>query len=251
MRRYGADMSDLDLTLRQRLGWIAHVFKAATQNHHPELERLFAPMISTDAVVADVGAHAGQFCKIFARLAPQGRVYAFEPSSYALSILPHALGFNGMKHVTIEPYGLSDAPGQFTMSTPLKRGRAEVGFGLAHLGTDDDKRPMRVETIEVRTLDSFAETARLTRLDFLKADVEGWEARMLMGGRGALARFKPTLFLEIVESSLARAGSTGPEIFDLLAPIGYRGQKLNPDATLSDVNAFSGDSDYLFRAQQD
>lgn len=243
-------MPELDLTFRQRLGWIAHVFKAATQNHHPELERLFAPMIARDAVVADVGAHAGQFAKIFARLAPQGRVYSFEPASYALSILPHVLAFNGMKHVSVEPYGLSDAPGHFTMSTPLKRGRAEVGFGLAHLGVDDDKRPMRVETIEVRTLDSFADAARLDRLDFLKADVEGWEARMVMGGRSTLARFRPTLFLEIVESSLARAGSKGADIFELLSPIGYCAQKLNPDATLTDVNAFSGDSDYLFVADR-
>lgn len=241
-------MSELDLTFRQRLGWIAHVFKAATQNHHPELERLFAPMIARDAVIADVGAHAGQFAKIFARLAPLGRIYAFEPSSYALSVLPHTLGWNGMKHVTIEPYGLSDAPGAFTMSTPLKRGRAEVGFGLAHLGTDDDKRPMRVETIEVRTLDSFAEDKKLTRLDFLKADVEGWEARMLQGGQGALARFKPTLFLEVVESSLARASSTSTDIFSLLSAIGYRAKKLNLDATFSDVDGFAGDSDYLFVA---
>lgn len=242
-------MSELDLTFRQRLGWIAHVFKAATQNHHPELERLFAPMIAKDAVIADVGAHAGQFAKIFARLAPQGHVYAFEPSSYALSVLPRTLGWNGMKHVTIEPYGLSDAPGSFTMSTPLKRGRAEVGFGLAHLGTDDDKRPMRVETIEVRTLDSFAEDKKLTRLDFLKADVEGWEARMLQGGQGTLARFKPTLFLEVVESSLARAGSTGADIFNLLFAIGYRAKILNLDATMSDVEGFSGDRDYLFVAR--
>lgn len=242
-------MSDLDLTFRQRLGWIAHVFKAATQNHHPELERLFAPMIAKDAVILDVGAHAGQYSKIFARLAPQGRIHAFEPSSYALSILPHALNWNGMKHVTIEPYGLSDTPGSFTMSTPLKRGRAEVGFGLAHLGTDDDKRPMRVESIEVRTLDSFVEDRKITRLDFLKADVEGWEARMLIGGQGALARFKPMMFLEIVESSLARAGSTSADIFNLLSAIGYRAQKLNPDASLSDVPGFAGDSDYMFMAQ--
>ncbi len=244
-------MSELDLTFRQRLGWIAHVFKAATQNHHPELERLFAPMIAKDAVIADVGAHAGQFAKIFARLAPRGHVYAFEPSSYALSVLTHTLGWNGMKHVSIEPYGLSDAPGSFTMSTPLKRGRAEVGFGLAHLGTDDDKRPMRVESIEVRTLDSFAEEKKLTRLDFLKADVEGWEARMLQGGQGTLARFKPTLFLEIVESSLARAGSTASDIINQRSAIGYRAKKLNQDATLSDVEGFSGDRDYLFVARGD
>lgn len=242
-------MSELDLTFRQRLGWVAHVFKAATQNHHPELKPLFAPMIARDAVIFDVGAHAGQFAKMFARFAPDGRVYAFEPSSYALSVLRQALRWNGMKHVEVEPYGLSDAPGKFTLSTPLKRGHAEVGFGLAHLGEDhNDRRPQRVETIEVRTLDSFVEEKRLTRLDFLKADVEGWEARMLAGGQGALARFKPRIFIEVVESSLQRANSTASDIFSLLSAIGYRAHKLSANATLTPVDGFAGDCDYFFEA---
>ena len=153
--------------------------------------------------------------------------------------------------MTVEPYGLSDAPGHFELSTPLKRGRAEVGYGLAHLGTDDDPRPMRVETIEVRTLDAFAESQKLTRLDFLKADVEGWEARMLAGGMKTLAALKPKLFLEIVQSSLTRANSTAEDVFALLAPLGYRAKKLNVDATLTPVDGFSGDSDYLFEAPRE
>ncbi len=240
----------LSLTFRQRLGWVAHVFKAATQNHHPELERLFAPMIAKDATIADVGAHAGQFSKMFARLAPEGRVFAFEPAPYARAVLAPALRWNRFDRVTVEPYGLSDAPGHFTLSTPLKRGRAEVGYGLAHLGTDDDPRPMRTETIEVRTLDGFVETKKLTRLDFLKADVEGWEARMLGGGQKTLATLKPLLFLEIVQSSLARANSTAEDIFTMLAPLGYSARKLNIDVTLSPVTGFAGDSDYLFEASR-
>jgi len=239
-------MDDLALSFRQRLGWVAHVFKAATQNHHPELERLFAPTIAADAVIADVGAHAGQFSKMFARLAPRGRVFAFEPAPYARAVLEPALRWNGLKQVSVHPFGLSDAPGHFTLSTPLKRGRAEVGYGLAHLGTDDDPRPMRTETIEVRTLDAFAEAEGLTRLDFLKADVEGWEARMLAGGAMTIGRLKPRLFLELVESSLARAGSRAEDVFAMVAPFGYSARKLNPDATLTPVEAFAGDADYLF-----
>jgi FkbM family methyltransferase len=241
-------MSELSLTFRQRLGWIAHCFKAATQDHHPELERLFGPMIAKDAVIADVGAHAGQFAKLFARLAPQGRVYAFEPSSYALSVLRQALSWNKYHQVSVEPYGLSDAAGSFTLSTPLKRGRAEVGFGLAHFGADNDPREQRVETCFVKALDEVAREKNLTRLDFIKADVEGWEARMLAGGLETVARFKPILFLEVVASSLARAGSKPEDIFAPLEKLGYSARPMRADASLGPAGGFVGDQDYLFEA---
>lgn len=108
---------------------------------------------------------------------------------------------------------------------------------------------MRTETIEVRTLDAFAHAHALTRLDFLKADVEGWEARMLAGGIETIGALKPKLFLELVQSSLARAGSRAEDVFALLTPFGYRARKLNIDATLTNVDAFAGDSDYLFAAR--
>ena len=66
-------------TLRQRLDWLRHLGVACFQQHHTELTPVFRPLIAPDAVVIDVGAHAGQFSKLFAGLAPQGRVYAFEP----------------------------------------------------------------------------------------------------------------------------------------------------------------------------
>lgn len=241
-------MTDLSLTFRQRLGWIAHCYKAAAQNHHTELLRPFAPLIPKDAVIADVGAHAGQFTKLFARLAPAGAVYAFEPSSYALSVLEQAIRWNRLHWVSVEPYGLSDAPGSFVLSTPLKRGRAEVGFGLAHFGEDNDPREQRRETCQVKTMDSVVREKKLSRLDFIKADVEGWEARMLAGGAETISRFKPTIYMEVVHSSLARAGSTPADVFGPLAAQGYSARVINPDMTLSAVDGFTGDNDYLFSA---
>jgi len=58
------------LTPRQRASWLAHLFKAATQRHHTDLRPLFAPHVPEDAVVIDIGAHAGQFSKLFATMAP-------------------------------------------------------------------------------------------------------------------------------------------------------------------------------------
>lgn len=77
----------LRLGVRARLSFLAHLFKAMTRQHHLELLPLLRPLVPEDGIVLDVGGHAGQFAKFFARLAPRGRIYTFEPGSYALALL--------------------------------------------------------------------------------------------------------------------------------------------------------------------
>jgi FkbM family methyltransferase len=225
-----------------RMGWLAHVLKAATQQHHIEFRDAFRPHVPGDAVVFDVGAHAGQFSKLFAAMAPRGRVFAFEPSGYARSVLEPALRWNRARNVEIVPLGLSDAEGVSVLHTPIKR-RGELGFGLAHLGEDAGARATREQTIRLTTMDAFVAGRGLTRLDFVKADVEGWELHALKGAERTLATFRPALFLEVVESSLARAGATPGDIWARLEPIGYRARKARD---FRPVDGFAGDGDYLF-----
>lgn len=232
------------LTLRSRAGWLAHLYKASVQQHHRELEAAFQPYIPTDAVIFDVGAHAGQFSKLFAKMAPQGHVFAFEPSAYARSILQRALAWNRLGHVDIVPMGLSDAASLSTLTTPIKR-RGGVGFGLAHLGQHQPGGEAFEQTVELTTLDEFFEGHGLARLDFVKADIEGWETHMLRGGINTIAACRPALFLEINQQSLVRAGSTPAEIWTLLEPLGYRAL-MAPD--FEAVTEFSGAADYLFVA---
>jgi FkbM family methyltransferase len=232
----------MKLTIRQRASWLAHLLKAVTQQHHRELRALFAPFVPPDAVVVDVGAHAGQFSKLFARMAPTGHVYAFEPSAYARSIMMPALKFNLIRNVTLTAAGLSDANGRLALHTPLKRSTA-LGYGVAHLGAKGGDASTVEQMVNLTTLDSFSSRAGLVRLDLIKADVEGWELRALKGGRQTLARFRPALYLEVDETLLARAGDSPEQLFDWLGELGYRALSA-PD--LAPTPRWSGPGDYLF-----
>ena len=201
-------------------GLFAHLFKAVFKQHHRELRPLLAPLISDDAVVFDVGAHAGQYAKLFARLARRGRIYAIEPQSYARRILRAAIRFNRLRNVEILPLALGAAPGTATLTIPVKAS-GSYGFGLAHLGPHTRAGSAETETIEVTTLDALATTLRLTRLDFIKADIEGWEQAMLEGGRATLARFRPALLIEINAAHLQRAGGSAAAVWQMLTALGY------------------------------
>jgi FkbM family methyltransferase len=229
------------MRVRERADWLAHLWKASTQQHHGELREAFARWIGADAVTADVGAHAGQFSKLFARMAPEGLVYAFEPSEYARSILVKALAWNGLRNVRVVPLGLSDQPGFSVLHTPVKA-HGGLGFGLAHLGLEADRETVDM-IVSLTTLDQFTETEGLRRLDFVKIDVEGWEAHVLRGGRTALRRFRPALYMEVIEASLQRAGASAEEIWAMLGELGYQALRA-PDFT--PVEGFAGPGDYLF-----
>jgi FkbM family methyltransferase len=224
----------MELNPRARLTWCAHLFKSCVKQHHKELIPALSRVIRPDSAILDVGSHAGQFAKLFARMAPQGHVYAFEPGSYALSILKQAIRINRLSNVTVFPLGLGDAPGELRLSVPIKRS-GSVGYGLSHVSSDgpasaNERRPgwrYVEETIQISTIDAVVAAQRIERVDFIKADIEGWEMRMLAGAASTIARDRPALMIEVVDEHLRRAGDSADDLFDFLAGHGYRAFKLD------------------------
>ncbi len=225
--------------------YFAHLWKAVTQQHHKALMPALARAIPPDAVILDVGAHAGQFAKLFAKLAPEGRIWSFEPGSYARSILRAALWLNGVRNVSVVPMGLGESAGVATLSLPVKR-PGSYGFGLAHLGAAEARwQRIAVEPIAVSTIDLFAAAQGIDRLDFIKADIEGWEAAMLRGGLATIDRLKPRLLLELDGQHLARAGDTLEAAWALLTGFGYRPFTLETDRLVPLKAPQDGDSWWL------
>lgn len=236
-----------NLKFRQRLTWAAHLFKAVAYQYHKELHEQLRPLMSEDAVIIDVGAHSGQHTKIFARLVPQGHVYAFEPGVYARSILTKAMAMRGFRNVTVVPLGLSDVATTELLNVPLKRS-GSMGFGLSHIGKADEGRPGVTEEINITTLDIFAETQKLERIDFVKVDIEGWEFNFLKGAIEVIKRHRPILQLEITTPTLERANATPEDIFNLIMPLDYAAFETREqiDYRMLPVTEFNNSSDYLF-----
>jgi FkbM family methyltransferase len=230
--------------------FLAHFFKAATKQHHRLLVPTLARLIPADAVVFDVGAHAGQYTKLFARAAPRGRVYAFEPGSYARSILRAVVWLHRLANVSILPIGLGEDAGIATMTLPVKR-HGSLAFGLAHFGAPQDRWPaVAQELVPVATIDAVAAALALDRLDFVKADIEGWELRLLRGAENTLRRFRPRLLIELSDEHLARAGDRRADAFAFLAALGYSDFELKPDGELAPVGS-PGDGDFWFIPRED
>ena len=210
--------------------WCAHVFKAMFKQHHKELRAPLQAFLPSDAVIFDVGAHSGQLSKLFSKIAPEGMIYCVEPGSYARTILRLALWWNNCKNCVVLPFALDNAARLTTLSLPEKRPNV-FGFGLTHLSNEVSDHYSRYKLVKdicaTFMLDEVIESLAIDRLDFIKADIEGFELNMLQGAVQTIRRFTPAIYLEVNDDYLIRAGASKEDIWQFMSERGYFPYLLN------------------------
>ncbi|NKB38210.1 MAG: FkbM family methyltransferase [Gammaproteobacteria bacterium] len=187
-------------SLRRRIGWLIHCYKAVFRNYHYQLLPLFPILIKPGDLVIDVGAHVGQLSKIFSRNTRAGLVLSLEPASYPYSILQIVKFLHKLSIVKTIKMGISVKQGEASLHTPVKSSGV-VRFGLSQInndGSDDNGNTVLKETISVTTIDKLTKQfAHDYTLSLIKADIEGYEYQMLCGAEHSIEQHKPSLLIEI------------------------------------------------------
>ena len=65
-------------------------------------------------------------------------------------------------------------------------------------------------------LDTYFVSAKLSGIDVLKIDVEGFEGQVLRGASKTLATHKPSLFVEFIPGNLVNCGFSPKEFVDIV-----------------------------------
>jgi FkbM family methyltransferase len=162
----------------------------------------------------DVGAHAGYYTLIAARLVgDKGRVYAFEPDPTNCRLLECNVALNGLTNVMIEPKAVVD------MTGPRKLYLSTTNSGDHRLcQTDDTREAVAVEAVALD--DYFRDKDK--RIDFVKIDTQGAEVLVLTGMRATLrTNVKVRLHVEFWPYGLAGLGASGRDLLRLLASYGF------------------------------
>lgn len=187
-----------------------------------------ADLVGPGAVVFDVGAEYGLYTWSLARLVgPTGAVHAVEPQPELARHLRRTGAALGARTVTLHEFALSAHSGEGHLSRPSRRywpvhGRTFLSDDTTGLSSNDEFHHHTSIDVGVETLDDLVNRLGVTRLDFVKADVEGGEARLLAGAKATLERFHPTLLLELEDRHLARFDTSVAQVVDVLADLGYR-----------------------------
>jgi FkbM family methyltransferase len=178
--------------------------------YEPEQSGLFQKHIRAGEQVLDIGAAAGYYTLLAARLVgPSGQVVAFEPDRANLRYLRAHVRANRLKQVTVLPLAVGEQSGQFRFG-------GGTGTGTGRLCDEG------VHEVAVQRLDDLAAERDLAPRH-VKIDVEGAELGVLRGGERTIREFRPTIFLSThdwIAPGVHRA------CCELLAAWGYRLQPI-------------------------
>ncbi len=207
-------------SLQRRWGLLKSLWIYRRPGRLTGLLPLYRPLVPTDGLVFDIGAHLGDRTRAFRRLG--ARVLAVEPQAGPLAWLRRFHGNDA--GVIIEACALGRRPGRAQLA--LSRAHPSVAtlnaswiseVQAGHGGFDQVRWDDRTE-VEVTTLDALI--SRYGRPDFIKLDIEGHEAEALAGLSQPVAGLSFEFVRGTLERSLAcidRIDALGPATYNAVA----------------------------------
>jgi FkbM family methyltransferase len=181
----------------------------------PHVVRLFLKYLSRGNNVMDVGANIGYFTLIASHLIrDEGIVYAFEPSPANNQKLRRNIELNKIHNVIVSANAVSDTTGIATFSIPS--GEIKNSGRSSFRTLEEDCLQLEVKTISID-----AELRNYKKIDLIKMDIEGAEARALAGMAELIKRDQPVIIMELSNSYLQQLGSSADAVIHFFLSLEY------------------------------
>lgn len=187
--------------------------------------RVLYSLIKEDAVCFDVGANIGETTLNFARLAPKGKVFSFEPVPFLFRRLKTNVELNSFPNIILNNLAASDKEEELFFEVPDNNNSSGISL--------NKERSAQSETVNSTTIDSYVASNNIQRIDFFKIDVEGFENFVITGAINTLKKFKPVLFIEVDHKNLQKNNSSEKELLLKLQELGYSLYRIDGEEKIS------------------
>lgn len=213
------ELFSTDRTLKYKISGSAHdesVLRTIELNqiYEPHVYSILKEIIQPGDVCVDLGANIGVTAIYMSSLlGNSGVVYAFEPSGINFNYLKENIKQNNLTNVQPLELGVFDKKCDSKFS--YVDGVAACSF-ISTTGVAEGDS----ETVHCIRIDDWVKDANIRKIDIVKLDVEGCEARAIKGGMEMFRKFKPDLVVEFNPTTITRFQGEDPRIlFDLISSI--------------------------------
>jgi FkbM family methyltransferase len=180
-------------------------------------------------VVLDIGAHHGLYTLLASKcVGRKGQVIAFEASPRECRRLARHLRINGCSNVRIEPHAVGSESGSADLY--VVNGSCTWGNSLRAPVVFE---PTFIIPVQVSPVDDVLLELGISRVDFIKLDVEGAELSALKGTARLLRGVaRPAILVEVQDIRTQPWGYPSKAIVEYLTRAGYRWFEVNADGSL-------------------
>ena len=130
-------------------------------------------------VVFDVGANEGQTAEHYVRAFPSAQIYSFEPVAATYQSLVERVS----KWPRVRTFQLAFADRNRTARIQLV---PVSGWNSLRNELSNNRSSTPHELVEIRTLDSFCAEQKISHIDLLKTDTEGFDLEVVKGAEAML-----------------------------------------------------------------
>ena len=163
--------------------------------HEPESFVPWLKAASQAQVVLDIGSNTGLYSLGAGAKNPAARIFAFEPLPRVANLTRKNAQLNPSFNIQVQQNAVCDQVGVVTLHDP--GGDQPASASLKSDFLDCEQERVQVDAIRI---DDFVVEQKLDRIDLVKLDVEGVEEIALRGMQQTIQKFKPTLFIEVLDS---------------------------------------------------
>ncbi|MDZ4801633.1 MAG: FkbM family methyltransferase [Bryobacteraceae bacterium] len=198
---------------------------AASGEYEPHVTAVFRGLLRPGMHVLDIGANIGFFTMLAASVVgPEGKVTAFEPGQNNVALIHASATLNGFTPIIeLWPLGVSSGPRIMVLTQQGSNGFVQELDGYTE--TLD-----QTSVVKCVPLDGFC---HFDRLDIVKIDIEGGEARAIAGAREIMRRFRPSVCSEFSPPMLeGQSQCTGPDYLKMWVEDRYQISVIRPDGSL-------------------
>ena len=178
-------------------------------------------------VIFDVGTNAGSFIKVLEGFGIRQNVHCFEPHPVISNKTKEVYPF-----INMNEYCLGNADGNINIYIP----KWSVGLSSIINRPVFSKLNQPIYNLDVKCekLDTYCEINNISKIDFIKIDVEGGEKTIFEGATKMLENKKIMCGVFEIGETLKDANTNETEIIDLLHKYGYA------------INTTFDNSNYMF-----
>ena len=182
----------------------------------PWLFDVYNKYLTKESVVIEAGCHIGTHTMVISDLCKT--LYCFEPLPSSKKLLESNVLLNGRNNVAVCDFALGESYYKAEIGWSGEANKGATGISKNNAYDTPSWAKEMSEKIEVNVMP--IDNLRLDKLDFIKADVEGFEINLINGGIETIKKYKPIILIEWWNKDEIK------EDFKMLLDIGYKLEKV-------------------------